>query len=433
MRGREPSSDLNGEPMIKSMQTRGRLMTRASLAVMAIAACGAVDTASAQDNDIRGRSVFERPRPQYDAAGIDIGGFYLFPALSVSGQYDDNILATENDEEDDYIFITEPSARVLSKWSRHRLQAQAYYRDNRYLDNDEQDTDEYGANVGGRLDITRRAIAEATIGYDRVTTDRADPDEAGREDPEEVDRYGATLGGSYTFNRFAVAVTGRLTDYQFVDESDADRDRTEYQINTRLSYLHSANLSAFVEPYFRTTDYDDEQTGTGFDRDTDVVGAFLGVAYDLTGKLTGDTSIGYFQADYADSRFDETDGIAIRSRTLWNITARTSLRGEIGRDNVVTNDATASSRTRTNIAASAEHELRENLLLGASARYYRDEYEDATPSREDDNYVLGASARYLINRNVNLRADYDFTTRESDVQNDSFDRNRFRIGVVAQF
>ena len=58
----------------------------------------AVD-ASAQEAAVdvsRNSTVMSRPRPAYDPLGIRVRSFFIYPSLSVGGQYDSNINATPN-------------------------------------------------------------------------------------------------------------------------------------------------------------------------------------------------------------------------------------------------------------------------------------------------------------------------------------------------
>ena len=46
--------------------------------------------------------VTARPRPDFDALGIRAGGFLIFPSVTVDGQYNDNVFATDENEEEDF-------------------------------------------------------------------------------------------------------------------------------------------------------------------------------------------------------------------------------------------------------------------------------------------------------------------------------------------
>ncbi|MEM9122743.1 MAG: outer membrane beta-barrel protein [Pseudomonadota bacterium] len=398
---------------------------------LGIAAPVLVTPGFAQQQELRGQTVFERDRPEFDAKGIDAGGFVLFPTLSVTATYEDNIFADEDDEESDTIIRTRPGIQARSKWSRHELRAGADFRANSFLDNSEQDTAEYGADASLLLDISRRANLRVGAAFDRLTVDRADPEEAGREDPEELDQLRGNVVASYRFNRLGIAVEAKASDISFVDELDEDSDRQEYEIAPKVSYEFSPALSGFVEPFYRVRDFDNDRDAGGIDRDSDVRGAFVGVSYDLTEILYGDTSIGYFDTEFADDRFDNETGVSVRSRTTWNITPLTTLKGTVSRENLITNEPNSSSRTRFLVGAEAQHELRRNVLVGAKASFFQDDFTD--DDREDDNLTFEATADYLVNRYASIAASWDITDRDSSQDGTSFTRNRFLIGIRTKF
>ena len=57
----------------------------------------------------------------YDPLGIRAGGFLIYPSLSVSEVYDDNVFAVDNNKDDDLITLIQPGVRAVSNFSRHRL------------------------------------------------------------------------------------------------------------------------------------------------------------------------------------------------------------------------------------------------------------------------------------------------------------------------
>ena len=48
----------------------------------------------------------------YEPLGIRAGSFLIYPTLSVSEAYDDNVFATDNDTEDDWITLISPRVRA---------------------------------------------------------------------------------------------------------------------------------------------------------------------------------------------------------------------------------------------------------------------------------------------------------------------------------
>ena len=70
-------------------------------ALVAALGVSAPDLAAAQqqpgDNFARDRnvSVRERPKPEYDAAGIPFGNFRMYPELILAPEYNDNVFAVD--------------------------------------------------------------------------------------------------------------------------------------------------------------------------------------------------------------------------------------------------------------------------------------------------------------------------------------------------
>ena len=57
----------------------------------------------------------------YDPLGIRAGPFLIYPSLNVSEAYNDNVFATDNDTDDDFITLISPQLRAESNFSRHSL------------------------------------------------------------------------------------------------------------------------------------------------------------------------------------------------------------------------------------------------------------------------------------------------------------------------
>ena len=73
----------------------------------------------------RGASVLERPKPELDPLGVRAGSFLIFPKIELGTAYDDNVFATENNEEGDFLFQVLPTVTVQSDFSRHALKFSA--------------------------------------------------------------------------------------------------------------------------------------------------------------------------------------------------------------------------------------------------------------------------------------------------------------------
>jgi hypothetical protein len=386
-------------------------------------------------------TVQDRPRPDYDPLGIRAGSFFIFPSLTLSGQYDSNVFADDDDEESDVGAIVAPNVEVNSNWSRHTLNfaagaaaaAFADYSQNNYLD-------AYAATTG-RLDVLRSDIVTGTLRIDRLHEDRDDPDEGedtivggGDDNESNLTRYYRGVADAqyrHNFARFFTVVGGGVQRLWFEDIGDREesiRDRNEYGARARIGFPVSPRFGTFVAGRYSFRDYDD------LDRNSHGYRGSVGVSVDFTSILFGEMALSYTKRDYTEGDLDDPSGFGANGSVTWNVTPLTSIivdaRSEIDETTVTFEGDVAEANFENSVGLDVTHELLRNLLLNANARYTRNDFEGT--SRTDDVYSLGAGASYLINRNFSLDATYRFTKRESDRSESEFDRNIVLLGITAK-
>ena len=401
---------------------------------LALAGATAATVAQAQEPR-RGESVFERPRPDYDPLGVRAGGFLVFPRVEVGEAYNDNIFATDDDEEDDFITVVRPEVDFESDWNRHALNLRTGAEAGFYLDNDDENFLDGFALLDGRVDVLRETFIFGGLGWRHRHEDRGSPDDAQGEEPTVYDIYSANLGAFRGRGRISARVDGTVDrlDFQDVDAAgggtidEDDRDRNEYALNGRVGYEYLPDTEAFVRVTGRMRDYDTLEGG--FDRDSVGYAAVVGTDLDFTGKVTGEVFVGYQHTTYDDDELNDIDGLAAGAAVLWNVTGLTSVRGTLQISTEETTQANASGYLATRAGVAVEHELRRNILLGAGIDVGRDDYEGI--AREDDIIAGQVSARYLINRNFYAGAEFSHRTRTSDVDDD-YSQNIILLSVGAQ-
>ncbi|ACJ01125.1 outer membrane beta-barrel protein [Rhodospirillum centenum] len=381
-------------------------------------------TAQTPGDPVRGIPVQNRPRPDFDPAGLRAGTFLVYPQISLSGRYDDNIFADESGTVDDVIYIASPQVRLQSDWNRHALNLRAAAEIGRYADNGSEDYEDYVAALDGRLDILRGTTATGRASFARLHEDRGSPDEAGGLEPTEYDLWTA----SATLDRSLARLGARLTaDYRGFDFNDVpapggavidqdDRDRDEYGVAARLSYATSPNLAGFIQAAYNWRRYERE-----VGRDSEGYRLTGGVALDFGGVTSGEIFAGYRSQDYDNPAFPTADGLTYGASLAWNPTTLTSLAFTASNTVEETTSDAASAYVATLFRIDIDHELLRNLLIGGYAGYLENDYERI--DRTDDVISLGASLRYLVNRNFQIEGGYDYTNRDSNLSGIDYDRN----------
>lgn len=378
----------------------------------------------------RGETVFDRNRPDFDAKGIPAGGFRIFPSLTVRQAYDDNVFATDVDEEGDFITLISPEIDVRSEWSRHSLVFTAFADIERFADFDNEDAEEYGAAVRGTLDVTARDEVRALAGYSRQVEGRTDPDQAVGVDRNEYDDYRLGAGYTHDFNRVSVQVDGLWRELDFIGDRLRERDRQEFRFESRVSYDVSPRFDLFVEPFYVLRDYD-ERTAGGADQDSQTFGILGGAGIDITGILFGEIGAGVFYDEFESSARDEVTGFALSAALDWNVTELTTLRARASNESEATNVGGASTLVTTEAAIAVEHELMRNVLIGADAYFQMEDFQGI--SRTDETYGGGLEVQYLVNSYFSVFAEYQHETQDSDAAGNDYSINVVLVGLRGQF
>ena len=118
-----------------------------------------------------------------EALGTPVGAFILYPSLTLGTEYNDNIFATDGNEEDDIIFRIRPQVLVASDWDNHSLQFLAEGDLARYVDNSSEDTSGYRFLSDGRVDILRDTFATLNAGVTQTFEERGSADDVNGEEP----------------------------------------------------------------------------------------------------------------------------------------------------------------------------------------------------------------------------------------------------------
>ncbi len=375
-------------------------------------------------------AVFERPREAFDAKGLDLGGFRLFPRLSVSETYDDNVFADESGEEDDFITSVAASLVARSEWSRHSLRVVGQIRDQTFLDNSSQDRTEYLFRPQLRLDLAERNQADLSAEYSRQVIGRDDPEDTGEEDPTEFDRFQVNSGYTHRFNRVFVGGQVQVRRDDYISTGDDDRDRIEYRFSLPIGYEISEITDVTLEPFFRIRDFD-ELDETGADRDARAGGATIGVETELSRLVHVALDVGFIANDFEDPDFDDDVDFIVDGDFTWYVTGLTTVKGRLARRDNATNTPGSSSKTQSTVSGEVQHELMRNVLLVAEARYVQDDFREV--DRVDDRAIFSFGGEYLINRYVSIGADYRYVQRWSDDEDRDFSRNLVTLGLRTKF
>jgi hypothetical protein len=387
-----------------------------------------------QYDPIRGQSVAQRPRPDFDPVPIPLSSFYVYPAMSVAGYYDTNIYATQTNIHDDIVWKIDPTLAVVSNWGRHALALTAVGDINRYTHRDEENFQGGAVQAEGRYDITEQTWLGSTLGYQRVTEPRGSPTAPGNADSPA--QYDLLTAGGEAFRGVGRLKTKLNYDYSLFDYdpinvtgvgtvSQNGRNRTQNKVTAEVAYDVSENLKPFVRGNYEWRDYTAVQA-----RSSDGYRLNAGARADFGGITSGEVFAGFLNRDYYNFGGGQVDAVDFGGRLLWNVTELTSVEGEVSRS-IDETTGTSAGILSTGGSVTVSHELRRNIILEGNAAYTQ--YDFQTSNRSDDNYSVGTGVRYFFNRHFYADTTYDYNKRDSNVAGSDYDRHIFLIRVGSQY
>lgn len=405
---------------------------------IALAIAFTSSSAFAQTEERLRQGVQDRDRPAFQAVGVRLGSFLVYPSVDLSVIYDDNLFADATDT-DDFFFRVSPQVRVESNFPRHALNFQADLNNDTYFDQSSEDRTEYGVRSTGRLDITEGTSFRGDVQFEERREDRGSPDAVGAAaDPVEFNRFQGTGELSYRPGRGSISIGGTYENFDFDDvsligggvQNNDDRDRDVYSGFGRIGYEVSPGYEVFALGLYGQTDYDSALDDNGVNRDSDFYTVEGGTRFELTNVIAGEVSVGYTNEDFDDPALQTVDGISANADVEWYVTRLTTiLLGASRRVQETTiagvdsggAPAVASAFINTVIDIGVDHELMRNVILSAGFRYDLREYEGIT--REDDTYEADVRAIYLLNRNLSIAAEYRYEQRDSTAPTEDFESN----------
>jgi len=396
--------------------------------------------AAAAEGDLQQfQGVRERARPEYDALGLRLGSFMVYPTLDISVGYNDNIFAAETDEEEDTIFGVTPTLRGESTWSRHSLGFRLSLPSEFYSDNGGEDNTQFESEVNGQIDVTRATSIGWRAFYNDLEEDRSATNTARTKDPIEYESYGFGLGLRHAVGRLVLEIGGDYTELDYEDgrlvgggisEQDV-RDRSILAGTAKVSFAVSPDTSVFIRGGYNDRDYDLEPPQSFFDRDSDGYEIAVGSSFKITRLIEGEVYVGYQEQFYDDDpSLNDVDGLDYGIGVNWYVTQLTTVK--LYGDSSIQDSTVAGSSgfLSDTVGISVDHELLRNLLLGAKLSHTWDDFEGV--NREDETLRLQLSADYFVNRNLGLFAKYEYADRDSNTATNSYDQNVIMVGARLQ-
>lgn len=418
---------------------RAALGGSAALLLAALAPAGAALAQSAE-----GDSVLGRPRPGYDPLGIDLfagpkdpgSPFILYPSLDVSGGWDDNVFREDSPREDAFFLRVSPQLVLESDWVNHGLSLSARADIARWEEFEQNDSTAFELRANGFLDIGLESQLYGNAMFGRVADPRDDVNNPGTTDLVHSWQNEQVVGFSTYVGDLVSDTWGQRRQFNYVDNgaNQDDRDYVEYAVNQRLGYEFQPGVVLFVEGGYNWRRYEQEFDDFGYHRDSQGWQVRGGFAYDAAGVLSAEISAGYLRQRYEDDRFGTNSGFAVDGNIIWNPDDLVTIRAFAGTTVGETTLEGASGAYTTYGGLGFDYDLADNLIFTSEAVFTNVDYDPATgfSERKDDIWQASAGLIFLINEYFSVRADYTYTTRDSNFPGEDYSDNTVLLTLHSQ-
>jgi len=391
----------------------------------------------------RGRNigVLQRERPEYQALGITVSSFKLYPKIEAGIGFSDNAYQIAGGSVSDGFVMLSPSVTASSTWAVHQLTLDASYRGKRYFSETPRNENNYSVGANGRLDITRSWTLDTQLRTARNTEPRASA--ASPQDAIESVQYQQSSGGiSTTFSgaRVRGQMTANFDTLSFGDVRNfgggildlRNRNQTVLRTTGRGEFAVSPDTSLFAQVGYTDTRYDRPLAFRLANRDSNEVNVLGGATFDLSALIRGAVGIGYVDRRYDAPIYKDLSGLATEAKVEYFPSQLTTVGLTVRRTVQDSYFFNSSGYFATAGALRVDHELLRNLLLNAQVAYEVDDFKDNFGTIK----VLRASAggRYLLNREFGLGFVIGRDKRSANglVASNTFSETRALLSVIVQ-
>ncbi|MCH9765434.1 MAG: outer membrane beta-barrel protein [Alphaproteobacteria bacterium] len=369
--------------------------------------------------------------------GLHVGQSFVYPSLGVTSTYDDNIFRSSNNKEGDLRTVFTPSVNVRSDMPRHLLDLSLSGRIVTFLENSDQNYNDYAASLRGALHFdhahTISASLITTLQHEERGNLTAPLDAA---EPVPVFHHRASAGITRDVGRLYGTLSGRVEQWDYQDVKAQNGSKIDQDHRDLNAFGGRLKVGYRISPGFEllasTSANRLENHGTGpLDVDGNSYDALIGVGLQTSPLLKFQLMGGVGVRDFDASNRDSQSTSVFSGNVTWLPTRRMTFRGQVARQISDTVDANSDTYIETSVGAEMDYEIYHNIIGRAGLSFSNSEFKNQI--REDDTISASLGVEYLYSKNVHFTAGYQHVRRDSTDANFDSTNNRFTVGAKIQF
>lgn len=357
--------------------------------------------------------------------GIHMGGFMLYPALTVAGKYNDNVFAVNTGEQSDVSLDIRPSIRLESTWSHYLLALKAEYDMQRFNKFSQEDTDDYLVGGEAKFDLGANTQVDITSEYAGLSEMPGNTNlVAAAAEPTEYQRWHSAADIKHVFSRLQTDIGGSFTTLRFQNTPatgggtilSEERNRNVAAAFLDVGYQYGRGTEFFLRGTWNDRSY---RFLVSKFRDSNGYEAVAGIRLQLTNLVSGQAYVGYMQQDY--KALTDISGVDFGLKLNWSATRLTTVSAEVNRSIEETDQIGAVGYLSTSAALNVSHELTRSVTLHVSAFYTNNDYRGVV--RNENIYGATVGAAYHFMPQMALAVDYTHTNRATDIVGADYGQN----------
>lgn len=412
--------------------------------IVAAAGCIFLSTSTAFAADTS-QSSSDQTQVKPKKPGFYTDSFHILPELQVTAYYDDNIYATRQATESDYVAVVSPSLKISSRWDRHNLKLNTGANFGRYLDNSDEDYEDFWFETSGKYVFNENVSLFGGAGYNKKHEGRDSKESNQSVDrPTTYDVLSAQLGGRYNRGEYVVrlGMTYEQLDFDNVgDLFNDDRDRTHTGAGIRVTRRFDRQTRFFVQGLFNNRDYDiqpsyeddtdpNNVTRLEYPRDSKGYTADVGMIRTFGAKDRLEAYIGMLSQDYDYSGFSTVTEPHFGVNLRWYPTESYKFTGKLNRVLSETTEELSSGYLYTSLDLQLEKKMFTDYVGYVSYGYGEADYQEI--SREDESHSFGLGLNYYRSPHVVFSASYSHINNDSNDRDYDYKRNLLLFSVKAK-
>lgn len=381
------------------------------------------------------RRIVRKAQPLPSIEPLEIGSFLVYPDLTISSLYDDNVYYSGTDKAGDWALIASPTVFAQSNWQRHAVNLYANVDATRYLSRESENSDDYRVSAEGRYDFTQDSNVYGGVRWAQEHEDRESPDSRNGFTPTRYSNERAYGGVFRQLGRLSLRIGGTV---QRLDYSDVkflngiinmdDRDRTHYTGGVRAGWEVSPQFEPFLQIAFDTRRYSNDPDDALFRRDSDGERYLLGARLLRSGTAKAEVFVGYATQRYEDPRFPVVQAPTFGANVVVRPKPGTTLSIYVDRTIEETSLAGASANLNTYTSLALVSRLTSLVAVHCNGAFSRNEYQ--LLSRTDDYVSFGLGAYWYLGRSVILETTVQFRNLRSSVSTEDFEKTQALLRLV---